>query len=660
MDAVVWLEDYLSKWDKILFMVSHSQDFMNTVCTHIVHLKNKKLMYYSGNYDSFVQTRTELEEEQNRKYNWEQEQIKQMKDYVARFGHGTAKLARQAQSKEKILDKMVRSGLTEKVEAEKALDFKFGDPGKLAPPVLQLSDVGFGYPGCPLLYEAVELGVDLDSRVALVGPNGAGKSTLLKLMTGDLIPVQGAVRPHTNLRISKFSQHFVDVLDLSMCPLDYFMQLWTEMPREEARRCLGRFGISGSVQTQVMSQLSDGQKSRVVLAKMARENPHILFLDEPTNHLDMESIDSLAKAINNFTGGVVLVSHDMRLISQVAKEIWLCDNRTVTRYQGEISDFKIQLRRQMQQQNLIDADGKAAPVKIAPPAPVKVAPPVAAAPTSSKTPAATASTATKSTKKSSEDDVADEVMKARMELAEIAIQKQRARQAEKDKKDQATASQEAAEAEAPAIPAPSGAAPDANEPPKEMTERERKKLLRQQEKEAAIQREKEMEEERARRRAEKLKDMEDAIKLREAEDKARAERQKEREEKAARKKAEEDAIAAEQLAAKMKRREEKEAKRREREARREAENEARRKAWDDAARADPWTQEQQNILEDALLKWDPFSQQFNSAEDEKSKKWTFVAKIVGNKTRNQCLSRYRFLKQMVQDMKQEISLPDDV
>jgi ATP-binding cassette subfamily F protein 2 len=162
-----------------------------------------------------------------------------------------------------------------------------------------------------------------------------------------LIPLLGDVRPHAHLRISKFSQHFIDVLDLNQNPLDYFMALWPDSTREDSRKFLGRYGISGLVQTQVMSQLSDGQKSRVVLAKMAKENPHLLFLDEPTNHLDMESIDSLAKAINNFTGGMVLVSHDMRLISQVAKEIWVCDNRTVTKFVGEISDFKMQLRSQI-------------------------------------------------------------------------------------------------------------------------------------------------------------------------------------------------------------------------------------------------------------------------------------------------------------------------
>ncbi|GAB9467497.1 hypothetical protein Gpo141_00004839 [Globisporangium polare] len=347
MEAVVWLEDYLSKWNKILLMISHSQEFMNEVCTNIIDLTAKKLVYYAGNYDSYVKIKAEKEENQMKKYNWEQDQIKHMKDYIARFGHGSAKLARQAQSKEKTLEKMVREGLTERVAQEMIGDFKFPNPEPIPPPVLMFQNVAFGYPDQPLLYSDVEMGLDLDSRVALVGANGTGKTTLLKLITGDLVAVSGNVRPHSKLRIARFSQHFVDVLDLEQAPLEYFRSLFPGKSVEDVRSYLGRYGISGEVQTQIMGQLSDGQKSRVVFAYMAQQNAHMLLLDEPTNHLDMESIDALARAINEFQGGMLLVSHDMRLISQVAKEIWIVENQRIRVYEGEISDFKMQVRKQL-------------------------------------------------------------------------------------------------------------------------------------------------------------------------------------------------------------------------------------------------------------------------------------------------------------------------
>lgn len=166
MEAVVWLEDYLSKWNKILFLVSHSQDFLNNVCTHMVHFTKNKLLYFTGNYDAFVKTKSEKEDEKEKIFKKEQDQIKHMKDYIAKFGQGNAKMARQAQSKEKVLEKMLRSGLTDKVEHERPLDFKFPNPMKLAPPVLQCNDISFGYPGREILYANVDFGIDLDSRIA--------------------------------------------------------------------------------------------------------------------------------------------------------------------------------------------------------------------------------------------------------------------------------------------------------------------------------------------------------------------------------------------------------------------------------------------------------------------------------------------------------------
>jgi len=360
MESCVWLEEYLIRWNPkgILLLVSHSQDFLNGVCTNIIHLFNRRLNYYGGNYDSFIQTKAEKEENQMRTHKWEQDQIKHMKQYIARFGHGSAKLARQAKSKEKSLARMERAGLTEAVKKDRTVSFLFPDPEDLPPPVLVFQNVSFGYSPDKLLYRNLEFGVDLDSRVALVGPNGVGKTTLLKLMLGELNPTDGQVTPHNKLRLAKFSQHFVDQIDLSLTPLRFMRNEFPEIPEEEMRSWLGRFGLSGGPQLQSMETLSDGQKSRVIFAYMAHQNPHILLLDEPTNHLDIETIDALADAINAFGGGVVLVSHDMRLIAQVAEELWLCQDQRVTIYRGDILEYKNVLKRDIFAKKLIEDDSK--------------------------------------------------------------------------------------------------------------------------------------------------------------------------------------------------------------------------------------------------------------------------------------------------------------
>ncbi|KAF3335782.1 ABC transporter F family member 1 [Carex littledalei] len=345
LEACVWLEEMLKKFDRILVVVSHSQDFLNGVCTNIIHMQNKKLKIYTGNYDQYVQTRSELEENQMKQYKWEQEQIANMKEYIARFGHGSAKLARQAQSKEKTLAKMERGGLTEKVANDKVLVFRFTDVGKLPPPVLQFSEVTFGYTPDNLIYKNIDFGVDLDSRIALVGPNGAGKSTLLKLMTGELTPLDGMVRRHNHLKIAQYHQHLAEKLDMDLSALEYMMREYPGTGEEHMRSAVGRFGLSGKAQVMPMKNLSDGQRSRVIFAWLAYRQPQMLLLDEPTNHLDIETIDSLAEALSEWDGGLVLVSHDFRLINQVAHEIWVCENQAVTRWEGDIMGFKEHLRK---------------------------------------------------------------------------------------------------------------------------------------------------------------------------------------------------------------------------------------------------------------------------------------------------------------------------
>ena len=349
LEAVVWLENYLSNYPNCLVMVSHSQDFMNAVCTHIMHLYLNKLTVYTGNYDQYVKTRRENEITQQRAHDKEQEDIKHLKEFIASCGT-YSNLVRQAKSKQKIIDKMMEAGLTPKVVKETEYVFRFPETSKLPPPVMQFNDVCFSYSGKKedYLYTNVNLGVDMDSRVCLVGPNGAGKSTLLKLMCEELSPTEGGIRTHTHLNIGRYTQHTQDQLDLSMSALDFFREKFKDSVGEieECRRFLGRYGCTGDQQTKPMSTLSDGQKSRVVFALISLQKPNLLLLDEPTNHLDCECIDSLADAIKVFDGGVVVVSHDFRLLSQVAKEIWVCD-RGITKWQGDIQSYKKHLARGM-------------------------------------------------------------------------------------------------------------------------------------------------------------------------------------------------------------------------------------------------------------------------------------------------------------------------
>ncbi|KAK2158963.1 hypothetical protein LSH36_161g09008 [Paralvinella palmiformis] len=331
LEACVWLEQYLRSYKRILVIVSHSQDFLNGVCTNILHMNKKKMRLFGGNYDTYIQTRFELEEHQMKKYKWEQDQIAHMKNYIARFGHGSAKLARQAKSKEKTLAKMVDGGLAEKVTSDKTMTFSFPECGTIPPPVLQVQNVSFRYrDDQPYIYKKLEFGMDLDSRIALVGPNGAGKSTLIKLISGE---------------------HLQEQLDLSMTALDWMMMRFPDIKeRDDMRRIIGRYGLTGQQQTCPIKNLSDGQRCRIMFAWLAGQTPHMLLLDEPTNHLDIETIDALADAINGFDGGMLLVSHDFRLISQVAEEIWISNNQTITKWNGTIYQYKEKIMKDLRKE----------------------------------------------------------------------------------------------------------------------------------------------------------------------------------------------------------------------------------------------------------------------------------------------------------------------
>jgi ATP-binding cassette subfamily F protein 2 len=361
LGACVWLEEYLSRYPNTLLFTSHSEDFMNGVCTNIMQLTQKgTLVTWAGNYDSYWKTRVELEKNQMTKWKKENDDIQHLQEFIRSCGT-YANMRIQAESKQKIIDKMTEAGLTEKPVADPSYQFAFPDSEKISPPVLAFANVSFSYSGKKEdhLYEKLELGVDLDSRIALVGPNGAGKSTLLKLMLQEIEPTVGEVKRNGKLRIGHYNQHSEAVLNLELTPLNFLKELYPlgivtkdgmkKMEDPEWRGKLGSFGVSGEFQTRTMKTMSDGMRTRVVMLLISLVNPHCLLLDEPTNHLDMQCIDALAGAINNFSGGLVLVSHDFRLISQVAKDIWVCDKKTIAKWEGDIQSYKKHLKKEVMQ-----------------------------------------------------------------------------------------------------------------------------------------------------------------------------------------------------------------------------------------------------------------------------------------------------------------------
>jgi len=350
LEACVWMEEYMKKWDRTLILVSHSMDFLNGVCTNMIDMRQKALLYYGGNYDSYVKTRAENETNQMKAYQKQQDEIVHIKKFIASAGT-YANLVKQAKSRQKILDKMEADGFIQPVQVDRVFSFRFASVDKLPPPVLAFDDVTFSYSGNAddTLYDNLDFGVDMDSRTALVGPNGVGKSTLLRLMTGKVSPNSGVVNRHTHLKMGLYSQHSAEQLDLTKSALDFVRDKYASISQDYQywRQQLGKYGLSGESQTALMGTLSEGQRSRVVFALLAIESPNMLLLDEPTNGLDIPTIDSLADAINAFDGGVVVVSHDFRLLDKIAKEIMVCENKTTTRWEGSIGEYKNHLRKKM-------------------------------------------------------------------------------------------------------------------------------------------------------------------------------------------------------------------------------------------------------------------------------------------------------------------------
>ncbi|KLJ13873.1 ATP-binding cassette, subfamily F, member 3 [Blastomyces silverae] len=341
--SITFLSNYLQTYPSTVLVVSHDRSFLNEVATDIIHQHAERLDYYRGaNFESFYATKEERRKTAKREYENQMAQRAHLQAFIDKFRYNAAKSS-EAQSRIKKLERMP---VLEAPENEYIVHFKFPDVEKLSPPIVQMSEVCFGYTKDRPLLKNVDLDVQLDSRIGIVGPNGAGKTTVLKLLIGQLQPTSGIISQNPRLRVGFFAQHHVDALDMNTSAVGFMAKNYPGRTDEEYRRHLGAFGITGMTGLQKLELLSGGQKSRVAFACLSLTNPHILVLDEPSNHLDIEAMDALSDALRNFQGGVLMVSHDVTMLQNVCTSLWVCDHGTVEKFPGDVKAYKKRITEQ--------------------------------------------------------------------------------------------------------------------------------------------------------------------------------------------------------------------------------------------------------------------------------------------------------------------------
>jgi ATP-binding cassette subfamily F protein 3 len=335
LEATIWLEDYLKAYAGTLLLVSHDRELLNAIPDMIVHLEQGKLVTYRGNFDQFRRQRAERQAHQAAAIAKQAAERKHMEDFVARF-RAKATKARQAQSRLKALSRL--EVLTPVIE-DRVVRFDFPAPAPLAPPLVNIETASVGYDGKAVL-SGLNLRIDGDDRIALLGANGNGKSTLVKLLAGRLSPLAGHIAKSPKLKVGYFAQHQADEFDLGLTALEQAKRGMPLLPEEKVRAHLGRFGFSQERSGTKVGALSGGEKARLLFALMTRDAPNILLLDEPTNHLDVESREALVRALNDYDGAVILVTHDPTLVELVADRLWLVAGGKVKPFDGDLDDYR--------------------------------------------------------------------------------------------------------------------------------------------------------------------------------------------------------------------------------------------------------------------------------------------------------------------------------
>ena len=356
LDALVWLETWLKRFEGTMVVISHDREFLDAVTNVTLHIDAAKLVRYSGNYSKFEDMRAEQMTLQQNAFSKQQDKIEHLQKFIARFKAKASK-AKQAQSRVKALDRMEKIA---PLLAEADFTFEFREPANLPNPMLSMQGVGFGYPapsdapdGTPptVIVRNVSRSVLAGQRIGILGANGQGKSTLVKTVARELQPIGGEITEGKGLNIGYFAQQELDVLRPADTPLEHMITLVRELTalgkiagqatrEQDLRSFLGNFNFGGDMVKQPVGSMSGGEKARLVLCMIVWQRPNLLLLDEPTNHLDLATREALGMALNEFEGTVMLVSHDRALLRSVCDEFWMVSRGGVAPFDGDLDDYQ--------------------------------------------------------------------------------------------------------------------------------------------------------------------------------------------------------------------------------------------------------------------------------------------------------------------------------
>ena len=394
LDALVWLEAWLKRYEGTMIVISHDREFLDAVTNVTMHIDNAQITRYGGNYSKFEDLRAQQLELQQASFSKQQEKIAHLKKFIDRFKAKASK-AKQAQSRVKALDRMEKIA---PVLADAEFTFEFKEPQNLPNPMLAISDASFGYrteDGAETtILQNVSRSVLAGQRIGILGANGQGKSTLVKTIARTMAPLAGTVTEGKGLSIGYFAQQELDVLRPHENPLEHMIRLARELGpnsressrEQDLRSYLGTFNFTGDMVKQSVGSMSGGEKARLVLAMIVWQRPNLLLLDEPTNHLDLATREALSMALNEFEGTVMLVSHDRALLRAVCDEFWMVGRGAVGPFDGDLDDYQRYLLDEAKRQRelaKLEAAAESAALKAAAPAPaVAAAKPVAIAPVS--------------------------------------------------------------------------------------------------------------------------------------------------------------------------------------------------------------------------------------------------------------------------------------